>query len=238
MLIQQQPAYVLHARPWRETSLLLECLTRDHGRVGIVARGVRRSRTRLSQSELQPFQARVVSFVLRGELGTLRAAEAAQQPIKLSGTPLLAGLYANELLVRFSVRLDPNPSLFHIYREVIGRLGTEPDAAWSLRRFERDLLQALGYAMPMTHEADSGEVLRPDADYRYIPEHGPSAANDSPGADVKGADLLALAADRKPDRDGMQRLRRLARTLIRHHLDGKGLQSWRVLSGVPETSDS
>lgn len=232
MLIQQQPAYILHARPWRETSLLLECLTREHGRVGMVARGARRPRARTSQSDLQPFQNLALDFVLRGELGTLRSAEVVQRPLRLKDTALLAGLYVNELVVRMSGRQDPHSGLYDIYRQAVQRLAGEPEVAWTLRRFERDFLEAVGYAMELEYVADSRNVLDADADYLYIPEQGPIAATASSGLRVRGSDLLALAADHMPDADSLRRLRQLSRGLLLHHLGGMPLRSWQVLSGA------
>lgn len=232
MLIQQQPAYILHARPWRETSLLLECLTRDHGRMGMVARGARRPRARTSQSDLQPFQELVMDYSLRGELGTLRSAEAVHHPRALEGTALLAGLYMNELVVRMSGRQDPHSGLHAVYRQSVQRLADDPAVAWTLRRFERDLLKALGYAMELEHVADTGSPLDPEANYLYVPEHGAVPASPSTGLSVRGGDLLALAADRMPDVEGMRRLRKLSRGLLLHHLGGVPLRSWQVLGGT------
>ena len=120
MRIEQHPAFVLHARPYRETSLLLECLTREHGRLGVVARGV------------------------RGELATLTAVETVGTPSRLSGDRGLAGLYLNELVVRLTGRQDPSPGLFDAYTQTLTRLGSAESLAWSLRRFERDLLRSIG----------------------------------------------------------------------------------------------
>ena len=95
MRVRQQPAYVLHARPWRETSLLLEWLTREHGRIGLVAGGVRGARPRGGgRAVLEPFHLLALDFLLRGELGTLTAVEAGV-PLPLAGDALLAGLYLN-----------------------------------------------------------------------------------------------------------------------------------------------
>ncbi len=236
MHVQQQPCYILHARAWRETSLLLECLTRDHGRIGMVARGARKAGTRVSQSLLQPFQCLGVSFVLRGELATLRNAEPAPATATLKGPALLAALYANELIVRLTARQDPYPGLFADYARTLDRLAREPQAAWALRRFERDLFGHLGYALQLRCDADSGEPLLADVQYRYVPGHGPVRVTDGTvgGAGlVTGADLLALADDHMPGHDGMRRLRRLSRGLLLHHLGGVPLRSWRVLGGLP-----
>lgn len=228
MLIDQ-PAYVLHARPWRETSLLLECLTAEHGRVGMVARGVRKPRARLSQSQLQPFQALRLSYVQRGELGTLRGAEPESRPVSLAGHALLSGLYVNELVVRLCGRDDPHPALFGLYRTTLSRLGSSASPAWTLRRFERDFLAGLGYAMELRFDAGDGAPLQPQVDYRYEPEHGPVPADGLPGPVVRGADLLAWDSDAMPDAAAMRRLRHLSRSVLLHHLDGVPLRSWRVL---------
>ncbi len=238
MLVRQQPACILHARPWRETSLLLECLTRDHGRVGMVARGARRPRAKSSQSELQPFQDLTLDFVLRGDLGTLRAVDTVSRPRRLEGTALMAGLYVNELIVRLSARQDPHPGLHGLYRRTVQRLIDGPPIAWTLRRFERDFFASIGYAMELEHAADSGEFLDADTDYLYIPEQGPVPTTSTTGLRVRGGDLLALGADRMPDADGMRRLRRLSRGLLLHHLGGVPLRSWQVLSGVARSRNS
>jgi DNA repair protein RecO (recombination protein O) len=232
MLLDQQPAYVLHARPYRETSLLLECLTRDHGRLGVVARGVRRERARLQRAQLEPFQPLALDLVLRGELATLRGAEPSGMPRRLTGDAGLAGLYINELVVRLTGRQDPQPDLFDAYARTLVRLAAPDTLAWQLRRFERDLLTAIGYALQLEHEAESGEPLSPDGWYRYQVEHGPVGCAAGASRALRGAHLLALAADRRPDAVGLAALRRLMREVIRFHLGGGELHAWRVLAAA------
>lgn len=232
MRLDQQPAYVLHARPYRETSLLLECLTRDHGRLGVVARGVRGERARLRRSQLEPFQPLALDLLLRGELATLAGAEVTGTPSRLTGERGLAGLYLNEVVVRLTARQDAQPALFDAYAQTLARLAAEP-VAWTLRRFERDLLEAIGYGLQLRREAEGGESLQPQAHYRYDVEQG--ALRCAPGTPhaLRGIDLLALAEDRMPeDLAGMVALRRLMREVIRYHLGGGELRAWRVLAGV------
>ncbi|MBP1475233.1 DNA repair protein RecO [Frateuria sp. MAH-13] len=232
MLLDQQPAYVLHARPYRETSLLLECLTRDHGRLGVVARGVRRERARVQRAQLEPFQPLALDLLLRGELATLRTAEPTGTPLRLTGDAGLAGLYLNELVVRLTGRQDPLPELFDAYARTLPRLAGPDTLAWQLRRFERDLLAAIGYALQLDTEPDSGEPVAPEGWYRYQVEHGPVASPaDAPRA-IRGADLLALATDQCPDAVGLAALRRLMREVIRFHLGGGELHAWRVLAAA------
>jgi len=229
MLIEQQPAYVLHSRPYRETSLLIECLTRDHGRLGVVARGVRSQRGRLQRAQLEPFQQLVLDLHMRGELASLRGAESIGTPLHFSGDASLAGLYLNELVVRLTERQDPHPQLFDAYAQTLARLAQGEALAWHLRRFERDLLAALGYAMQVDIEADTGEPLQPDALYAYQAEHGAVRCHPNDPHAVRGSHLLALHDDRMPDAQGLHALRGMMRELIRFHLGGVELRAWRVL---------
>jgi DNA repair protein RecO (recombination protein O) len=230
--LDQQPAYVLHARPYRETSLLLECLTRDHGRLGVVARGVRGERAKLRRAQLEPFQPLALDLLLRGELATLGAAETVGMPLRLAGDQGLAGLYLNELVVRLTARQDAHPALFDAYAQTLARLAAGESASWTLRRFERDLLEAIGYGLQLRHEAGGEEALQAQAHYRYDVEQGALRCGAGTAHAVRGADLLALAEDRMPDREGVAALRRLMRDVIRYHLGGGELRAWRVLAGV------
>ena len=227
MRIDQQPSFVLHARPYRETSLLIDAFTRDHGRVGLVARGVRRERSRLPRGLLQPLQPLLLDWVARGELGTLVGAEAASGPFTLSGDALLAAMYVNELVLRLSGRNDPHTPAFAAYAQCLARLADESDVAWTLRRFERDLLADLGYALALTLTA-TDTAVEVDADYGYDPESGPLAWHEgSIWPRVSGAALLALDNDECPLPEHLAQLRRLVRTAIRHVL-GDELKSWAL----------
>jgi DNA repair protein RecO (recombination protein O) len=229
MRVEQQPTFVLHARPYRETSLLVECLTRDHGRIGVVARGVRNERARLQRAQLEPFQRLAFDLIMKGELATLRTAEPSGVAQRLTGDAGMAGLYLNELVVRLTGRQDPNPELFDHYERTLRRMATGEPLAWTLRRFERDMLDALGYALPLDIDAIDGEPLDPVLTYFYDPESGvlPGRAGDARG--IRGADLLALAADEAPDTAGLASLRRMMRQIISFHLGGGELKAWRVL---------
>lgn len=230
MRIEQQPAYVLHARPYRETSLLLECLSREHGRLGVVARGVRGERARLRRAQLEPFQALRMDLLLRGEMATLTAVETVGTPTRLGGDAGLAGLYLNELVVRLTGRQDPSPPLFDAYALTLQRLAAEPSLAWTLRRFERDLLEATGYGLQLAHDADTGEFVEPQASYRYEVEQGAVRCAASNPHAILGRDLLALEQGRMPDAAGLKALRDMIRRVIRFHLGGAELRAWRVLA--------
>jgi DNA repair protein RecO (recombination protein O) len=230
MRLEQQPAYVLHARPYRETSLLLECLTREHGRLGVVARGVRGERARLRRAQLEPLQPLALDLLLRGEMATLTAVEIVGAPVRLSGDAGVAGLYLNELIVRLTERQDPVPVVFDAYAQTLARLAADEPLAWTLRRFERDLLQAIGYGLQLQHDGETGEPLMPDAHYRYGVEQGAERCSSGNAHALRGSDLLALEQDRMPDASGLKALRDMMREVIRFHLGGRELRAWRVLS--------
>ena len=145
------------ARPLRETSLLIDALTRDHGRVGLLARGVRAARSRFSRAALQPLTPLNLSWSGRGELSTLTAAEPAGNALHASGETLLCALYLNELVARLLPRNDPHPGVFEEYLTTFARLAGDYAPAWTLRRFERDLLGHLGYGLVLEADAETGE---------------------------------------------------------------------------------
>lgn len=234
MRVEQQPAYLLHARAYRETSLLLEAFTRDHGRVGLVARGVRRERSRWPRGLLQPLQPLLLGWVAQGELGTLTAADAASAPLPLRGDALIAAMYVNELVLRLSQRADAHPRAFALYAQCLARLDAQDETAWSLRRFERDLLGEFGYGLSLEATVQ-GEAIEADADYLYDPEAGALPwRSGSRFPRVAGAALIALGRDEKPGAEHLAQLRALVRGVVRHLVGGE-LQSWTFARGAART---
>ncbi|MEO5559464.1 MAG: DNA repair protein RecO [Dokdonella sp.] len=237
MRVEGQPAFILHARPYRETSLLIDAFTREHGRIGLVARGVRRERSRTPRGMLQPLQPLLLNWIARGELGTLTGVEAASAPFALSGDALLAAMYVNELVLRLSGRNDAHSSAFDAYAQCLARLADEIDMAWTLRRFERDFLADIGYALALTQTVD-GDPIEADGEYSYDPDSGASAWRE--GATfprVSGAALLALDCNECPVVAHLGQLRRLIRTTIRH-LVGGDLNAWALSSRRGAAADS
>ncbi len=143
----------------------------------------------------------------------------------------MAGLYLNELVVRLTERQDPFPLLFDAYAKTLAQLAHGEPLAWSLRRFERDLLQAIGYGLQLQYDAETGEPLMPDAHYRYVVEQGAVRCAAGHAQALRGSDLLALAQDRMPDASRPEKaLRDMMREVIRFHLGGGELRAWRVLA--------
>ncbi len=236
--LDAEPSFVLHERPYRETSALLEVLTRDQGRIGVVVRGLRASKPRFQRGSLRPFQCLALDLRLSGELAQLVAVETLGRPLHLQGDALRSGLYVNELLARMIERHDPHPEVFQRYAQLLTEIDHADGLAWNLRRFERDLLAMLGFGLQLGQEVDSGAELDPEADYQYHPEQGPRrCAYMRPLASMRllpscrGAALIALDQDQMPLSADLSTLRLLMRSVIRHHLGGRELDAWRVLVG-------
>ena len=236
--ITGEPAFVLHARRWRETSLLVEVLSANHGRLGLLARGTNGPRQQPLRAALQPMQLVRLDAVQRGELAQLRSAEALDAPPRLAGEAMLAGFYVNELVLRLAPRQDPQPDLFAAYGRMRARLSHDAPLAWTLRRFERDLLESLGVGFELAHDAE-GVPVDPAARYRLDPEQGPRRLHSDRGHGDRsdaatGRALLALADDAEPEPDDLAGLRRALRQVLAHHLGGRGLKSWELLGGGRE----
>jgi DNA repair protein RecO (recombination protein O) len=226
MRVQLEPSYILHSRPFRETSLLLEALSDTHGRVGLVARGARGSRSRW-KNLLQPFRPLLLSWNQKGELGTLTGADQVASPPALEGEALFCGLYVNELTMRFLQRQDPHPGFFDIYRQLVGRLSGGELSQPLLRMFEAELLQSTGFGLQLEHEQGSSREIIADAWYFYEPETGPRRREYDPerGKElVSGEALLALKSGNIEERH-LRELKALMRKLIRYHLGDKPLNS-------------
>jgi len=224
--VQLVPGYVLHLRPYRESSALLEVFTEGHGRVGLVARGVRSARSR-QRAELQPFRPLKLSWSARGELGTLTGVEADGRAPALRGSALYSGFYVNELLVRLLARQDPHPDLYALYQDSLRRLAVEAGVEAVLRRFEKRLLEELGYGLLLECEAHQGVAIEPQRYYDYHLESGPVAVAgaDEQGFIFRGASLLALAREDLTAPEVLQDAKRLMRAALNLYLGGKPLKS-------------
>lgn len=236
MRYDAEPAYVLHTRPWRESSLLVEVLSANHGRLGLLARGVQGPKRHVLRAALQPMQFVQLDAVQRGELAQLRAAEALDAMPALPGESMLAAFYVNELVLRLAPRQDPAPELFDAYGLVRRRLAADTRLAWTLRRFERDLLGALGVGFPFDVDGD-GAPVDAAARYRLDAEHGPRRLLSDRGHGDRsdaatGRALLSLANDTVPDADDLAGLRRALRPVLLHLLGGRALKSWDLIGDL------
>lgn len=231
--VDGQGAYVLHTHPYSETSLVVEVLTRDHGRLALVAKGARRPMSAL-RGRLMAFQPLEIGWFGGGEVKTLAKADWRGRPGTLRGRSLLVGYYLNELLLKLLPREDPHPGLFLAYGETLEALGGPASDAVVLRRFEKALLQELGYGLTLETEAGTGRPVDPRHRYRYVIERGPVPVSDDgsvgpeEGESIFGKTLLDLASGALDDPRSLGESRTLMRRLLAHYLGGQALQSRRV----------
>jgi DNA repair protein RecO (recombination protein O) len=226
--VQLEPAYVLHSRSFRETSLIVEALTREHGRIAVVARGAKSPRSRW-KNVLQPFRPLLLSWNQKSDLGTLTAADQVASPPVLHGQSLYCGLYMNELLMRLLHRGDPHAEVFERYRSAISELAADSPPQPLLRVFEKHLLEAIGYAMLLDREFDSNTEVAAQGWYQYKPDRGPLLSS-GPGKNrVSGAALLALHTENL-QAENLPELRMLMRSVIGYHLGDKPLASLSLFS--------
>lgn len=216
-----QAAYVLHSRPYRDTSLLVDCFSLEHGKLSLVVRGARRPGSRL-RACIQPFVPLQLGWQGRQELKTLNLAEAVAPPLFLQGRALLCGLYVNELLQRLLQPLDPHPRLYVYYQYVLNELVSGADIEGALRTFERQLLNEVGYALDLgTLEPEAVYLLQPEGGLQRVAMATPAMAARCFG----GRQLQAIAEDDYRDPAVRRAAKRLMRLLIDQLLGGQVLRS-------------
>lgn len=218
-------AFVLHRYPYRDSSFVVETFSAESGRTGLIARGVRRPSSRW-RAILQPFCPLLIRWSGRGELGTLAQAESAGPPIALSGEPLMSAFYLNELLLRLLARGDPHAEIFALYGAALQGL-QDSNPAPVLRRFEKRLLEALGYGLDFATEADGVTPVEPALRYRVDPQAGP--IRDVNG--VAGETLLQLAHETF-DEHALPEARRILAAAIAPHIGPKPLKTAALLRSL------
>lgn len=223
--IELEAAYVLHTRAFGDTSLIVEVLTANHGKLGLIAKGARSPKSR-KRALLQVLQPLLLSWRDSGELGTLVAVEAASAPTLLEGETLFCAWYANELLMKLLQRHDAHPGLFAAYAQLLSRLATDKEAA--LRAFEQVLLDQLGYGLAFPDHIDAA------APYYYDTHQGfrPASDGDAPADCYAGRGLIALQHDALQLPADYQTARRLCRAALRPLLAGRVLDSARLLRAL------
>lgn len=232
MRVIEEPAFVLHAIPYKETSLILDVFTRHYGRVALIAKGAKRPHSAL-RPVLQQFQPIHIQFSGKLELKTLTKSEWTGGVVPLAGDALLCGFYMNELIVKFLAREDAYESLFDDYHQTIAQLSLAKDQFEKiLRPFEIRLLQETGYCALLDICQETGNVLEPQIDYVYQPEVGvrpASPLDPSSWPILKGKHFLALANFSFEDHETLQLSKSLMRFLLSLHLQDQVLMTRQIL---------
>jgi len=227
-----EPAFVLHHRPFRNTSQLVDCLTENYGMVRLVARGSRRA-ARGHRAVLQPFVPLRVSWISRSDLGRLTAVEGVTHFFDFPQDRLLAGFYLNELTMRLLPRGDANQPVFSCYSEALLELGSGTSVARPLRLYEARLLKALGYGLNLETEVTTGRAIEPDRFYAFDPHQGPRPLEQITGRlAFQGSHLISLRNEDLSDVESLRAAKQLLRAVLEQHLEGRPLNSWAVIRDV------
>ena len=231
--IQLEPGFLLHQRDFRDSSRIVEFLTRDHGRICLFARGVRRAGSPLA-ALLQPFAPLLLSWSGSGDGGTLSACEAAGPRSSLPAAVLMSGFYLNELLLKLLGREDSHPDVFEVYALALAGLAAPGEEQRALRLFEKRLLESLGFGIDYTHLAASGEAICADAYYHVRAERGVTGRADRPGGEgvFAGRELLSFAAEELADAASLAAAKRLMRAALDAPLDGREIRTRTVARAV------
>lgn len=229
--VQLTQGYVLHHRPYRDTSRILEVITREYGRLSLFARGVRGPKAKLA-ALVQPFRLLLLSWSGRGEAAQLIGAESGGGESGLPSRGLMAGFYLNELLLKLTTRHDPLPALFDAYHEAVAGLRSDTPLDRTLRLFEKRLLEATGYGLELAVETRSGRSIDASSYYHFRPSQGLFlTVADAPGA-IAGTSLLALASGELGDQRSLEDSRRLLQSALGELLEGRELATRAVARAV------
>jgi len=229
MRIQDQPAYILHHRAFRDTSQILEIITPEHGRLSLMSRGSRGAKSRL-KSILQPFRPLLIGWSGKGEMPTLTAAEPqAVKNLNLTGKALPSAFYINELIMKLFHKHDVNQRIYYLYESIVRLLSDKHEIEPILRSFEKQLLEELGFGLNLSLNAESGEAVDVNEEYAYYLEHGPvnvkTVYDESYILKLSGKSLLDLDANTLNSAQSLKDAKRLMRVILNYYLEGKPIKS-------------
>lgn len=220
-----QRGFVLHSRPYSETSLILHVFCENHGRITLMAKGARGKRSSL-KGALQPFTPLLIKWSGRGEMHTMRHAEATGLAIPLYGNALFSGLYLNEILSRVLSQETAYPQLFFDYLTALKELAQASNLEPALRRFELALLEALGYGVDFLHCAQSGEPVACDMTYIFQEQLGFIASIlKNHGHVFLGDELKAMASRQFTTPEHLKAAKRFTRLALKPYLGSKPIKS-------------
>ena len=216
--IDLTPVFILHTRAFRNTSLIVELFSQTHGRIAAVARSARGPTSRY-RGQLQCFTPMLVSWSGDHELKTINQIELNGMPMQLNHTALFCAFYLNELLMRVLQKEDPHPDVFFLYHDTLIALQKNEQTERILRLFEKRLLSALGYGLPLIN-------LDAASYYSFLPNQGFTLCERTSSTSVfSGADLLAFAQETLDTPHHLQSAKRLIRQAFQPLLGANPLKS-------------
>lgn len=227
MKVSGQPAYVLHTRAYRETSLLVDVFTETYGRITVLSKGARRQKTGL-YAYLRPFEPLLISWAGKGNLPILTGAEYRNDLLNLVGNQRACGFYFNELIVYLLHKNDPHAQLFNSYDESLKEISTSSSHERVLRSFELRLLREVGYGLALDHDANNQSLIKAQAKYSYTPNIGMVEDNGNSNTSVSGQTLIDMNSNCVQSKQALQESKQLMRSIISQHLGDKTLFSRKL----------
>ena len=230
---------MLHSRGYRNTSLIVDVLTREFGRLSMVAKGARQNKSPF-YSVLQPFIPLYIGWGGNGEMPTLYTAEIQGVPDRLLNDEIYSGFYLNELLIRLLHKHDPHPELFDAYKHCLKEIRQNVDVDISLRYFEIDLLEQLGYGINLEFDAETGEQVRTESSYSYLLEHGPRLHKglEDNHITVLGKTLLQMQDRNLTEPSTRKEAKFLLRLILDHYLGHKPLKTRELVRSRSKMNES
>lgn len=239
MVIAPNPCFILHQWPYKESSLLLEIFSRDYGRVSLVAKGVKRKKSRYA-GLLNLYWKLLLSWQGKSDLMTLTSVEIDYINDFSNNSAIFAGFYINELIIRLLHKNEPHADLFSAYDNALISLSCQNDQESTLRIFEKKLLKSLGYGINLDHEILTGKEIMENCDYYFHSDHGP-LLNRPEGGDyikVSGKTLSDINHEKFSDKNSMNEAKALMRYILHKHLDGRPLASRSLYKSYLTTTQS
>ncbi len=236
-VIEGEPAYLIHQRPYSETSQIINLFSRHYGRVDAIAKGSKRPKSKF-KSFLQPFSPILVSWSGRSQLKTLRSVDISSgKQSNVSRKHLMSAFYLNELILSFLTTADPYPDLFDAYSLAINNLSNADSSEIILREFEIQLLTEIGYAINFQTEAMSSKKIEPNLSYRFIAEEGFVSSVTSSARDtlIKGSVIQSIDRKDFSQPQTMRVAKRIIRESVKYHLSGKELNTKKVVKSLKKS---
>lgn len=227
MRVSLQPAFVLHTKCFRDTSVLINLFTLDYGCLTLIAHGARSAKSKL-RGLLLPFIPLLVSWSGKTDLMSLSKVEANGLPYDLCGNNLLSGFYLNELLVKLLAPHDPYPKIFTVYQDTLKCLQDSKNIQTPLRLFEKQLINSIGYGLELIKDAHGQNIA---ADNYYCYEYGRGFVNATENKIniFSGKSLIALHNNELTDPVILNELKNLMRLILNYLLSDRPIKSRELL---------
>tara|TARA_B100000959_G_scaffold284702_1_gene357086 strand:+ start:1629 stop:2357 length:729 start_codon:yes stop_codon:yes gene_type:complete len=237
-IIENEPAYLIHQRPFSESSQIINLFSRHFGRVDLIAKGSKRPKSKF-KSFLQPFMPILVSWSGRSQLKTLRSIDLnTQRKTTLPNKQLMSAFYLNELILSLLITMDPYPDLFDCYALTIDKLSDVDFSESVLRTFEIKLLSQIGYAINFQTEGMSSNYIDAEQVYRFVVEEGFVRSHSTTPHDslIKGSIIKAIDRGDYSTPQVLKAAKRITRKSIKYHLSGKELNTKKVFKSIHKSS--